>query len=154
VDEVHLDGEVLVVDAMLAGGVEVELLEREGRVPHGRRPVHHDLDGCSQIFEGDVMLRCDLHLHKAASFDRNCRVENDGRLRLPDGTQRVFGGYAVPVCRPFRRAVIEVRDRDAAAGRFAPVQISSMGTGSERGWGLEEPQNQRSNQRSIHNERR
>jgi hypothetical protein len=71
VDEVHLDGEVLVVDAMLAGGMEVELLEREGCVPHDRRPVHHDLDRCSQVFEGDVMLRCDLHLHKAASFDRN-----------------------------------------------------------------------------------
>jgi hypothetical protein len=56
VDEVGFEGEVLIVDAVLRGRVEVELLEAEGGAGEVCGAVYDDFDGGAKVFKFDGLL--------------------------------------------------------------------------------------------------
>lgn len=56
VHHVNLQGEVLAVDAMLRGRVEMELCELELRAAKGGSSIDDDFDGSVEIFELDSLL--------------------------------------------------------------------------------------------------
>ena len=56
VHHVHLEREVLAVDAVLGGGVDVELGKAELVAAEGGGAVHHDLNGGVEVLELDSLL--------------------------------------------------------------------------------------------------
>lgn len=142
--EVYLNGEVLIVNPMLARRMKMELLEREGIIPHFCLPLDHHLDGRAQILKFNPVSGLDLHLHEASALDGDGAVEDDGGLRLAGRTFLVLRRDAVPVRGAARFAVVEVGDLDHAGGVFfSAVQVGSMGAGCECGLRVEETQKER-----------
>lgn len=72
--QVHLQGKVLAADAVLAGRVEVELLQLElANAAHQRRAAQHHFGRGAEVLEADVLAR-DVGADEAGGLNGDAAV--------------------------------------------------------------------------------
>lgn len=124
-DEVGLHGVVLIVDAVLARGVEVELSELVRAAGGDEGAVGQDnLETRAQVLELGLIGLGDVETHRLGAGVVNVvGIDDDRRLPLALGAGRVGAVQAVPVERTASVGVVEAVDINGAIG----------GPGHERG---------------------
>lgn len=131
-----LHGEVLVVNPVLARGVEMELGKRVAGAVDREASIGHDhLEARTQVLELRGRHRRHLQLHGAGGgIGDHAGLDVDGRLVLALGTRGVVGVQAEPVERAAEGGVIvRVRlDGAICLPRAQPVVAAGGNRGEKR----------------------
>lgn len=145
VHHVHLEREVLAVDAVLRGSVDVELGEAELVATEGGGAVYDDFDGGVEVLEfngllGDVedgLLCGEAHgavwmcVSEEDGPELYLRTDVDGRLVLASLAGLVLRCEGSPVERTKGVFVAKLGDLDFAF--FTPVEAVEAGSGRRAG---------------------
>lgn len=118
VDKVGFHGEVLLIDSVLTGSVEVELFKGVGLVTSNQRTIDDDLNVGTQVFKLGARNRRDAEVEGGNRRIANALGGNvDGRLELALGAGTVGCSIQIiPVQWTTFTSVVPRRDRDGTIG--------------------------------------
>lgn len=115
VNEVDLNREVLVADPVLAGRVEMELLQGKGLVADDSLPIEDHLDRRPQVLECHIFLDGYVCFHSACLHHLNGLVDIDRGLLGSRGTEFVLFAESMPINRTVEGSVTKIGHFDLLA---------------------------------------